>query len=202
MNRRLVVFIDYQNTYRSARRAFGFDDSPDHWEGQVHPRTVGELICRRYTDAPTDLKDVRVYRGMPSGTHDRKGYAAAQRQTSIWTKTTLVSVITRPLRYPHNYPTDPPEEKGIDVMIALDYVTMAVRGEYDLGVLFSGDTDLVPALEQVITLGTVTSEVAAWNPGAGSGARLRPPGQNIRCHWLDQVDYEAVRDGRDYNIKS
>jgi hypothetical protein len=41
------------------------------------------------------------------------------------------------------------EEKGIDVALAIDFVTMAVRGEYDVGVIMSTDTDLKPALEAV-----------------------------------------------------
>jgi len=70
-------------------------------------------------------------------------------------------VTARPLRYPWDDLASKPEEKGIDVQIALDFVMMAVRGEYGVGVLMSGDTDLLPALEEVIRLGQPTAEVAA-----------------------------------------
>jgi hypothetical protein len=58
-------------------------------------------------------------------------------------------VCTRLLNY-----RDPsePKEKGIDVLLAIDFVMMAMRREYDIGVLCSADTDLVPTLEAVVTL--------------------------------------------------
>jgi uncharacterized LabA/DUF88 family protein len=197
MARQLIVFIDYMNTYKSARDAFGFEGLDQHWEGQVHPRTLGELIAERHKDA--ELKQVRVYRGKPSNQQDPKGYAAFQRQQSVWEKTNLVEVITRDLRYPKN--GQKPEEKGIDVLIALDFLTMAQNGEYEIGVLFSHDTDLVPALEQVTDLGTVELAVCAWEPDDAYGHRLRLKGQPLRCHWIPRVDYVRVRDGRDYNTK-
>ena len=68
---------------------------------------------------------------MPSNAHDIKGYSAAQRQVALWDQHPLVYPRTRPLNYP-----DPrePKEKGIDVLLALDFVVMAIRGEYDVGV--------------------------------------------------------------------
>ena len=201
MARQVVVFVDYQNTYMSARRAFDFNPD-DHWEGQVHPRTLGELICKRYADSSAELKEVRIYRGMPSNRKDPKGYAAAQRQLSVWSKTNLVHVTTRLLRYPENFPDELPEEKGVDVALAIDYVMMAVGGEYDIGVIFSGDTDLVPALEQVMAMEKIEASVAAWQPDHGYGSRLRPSGEAIRCHWFDRIGYESMRDSRDYNTKS
>ena len=144
------------------------------------------------------MTQVRIYRGLPSNEKDPKGYAATQRQLSVWNKTNLVHVTTNLLRYPQN-PDDLPEEKGVDVALAIDYVMMAVRGEYDIGVIFSGDTDLVPALERVMEMENVDASVGAWQPDDGHGRRLRPQGSAIRCHWLDRTDYESVRDGRDYN---
>ncbi|MGH9185657.1 MAG: NYN domain-containing protein, partial [Acidimicrobiales bacterium] len=51
-------------------------------------------------------------------------------------------------------------EKGIDVLIALHMVMGAVRDDYDVAVLASGDSDLVPAVEMVLDLGK-RCEVAA-----------------------------------------
>lgn len=201
MPRRMVVFLDYQNVYRSARRTFDLEDEANV-EGQVHPRTLAERICSRHATHPCELTEVRVYRGLPSGSHDPKGYAAAQRQLGLWRATSKVSVFARPLRYPPNYPTEEEREKGIDVALALDYVMMAVRKEYEVGVLFTADTDLVPALEQVAELPEVEAELAAWQPDDGYGYRLRLPGKQIVCHWLPRPDYEAARDLRDYTIKA
>ena len=69
-----------------------------------------------------------MYRGMPSNDKDPRGYNAAQRQVLAWKKSPRAHVTTRPLRYPYDYPKRKPEEKGIDVHIAIDFAMMAVRG--------------------------------------------------------------------------
>ncbi len=35
---RVAVFIDYQNVYMGARGAFFAAGTPDHTDGQIHPR--------------------------------------------------------------------------------------------------------------------------------------------------------------------
>ena len=139
-----------------------------------------------------------MYRGLPDSTKDPKGYAAASRQIAAWRKLPLVDVTTRTFRYPLDYPDSKAQEKGIDVQLALDFVMMAVRGEYDVGVLMSNDTDLRPALEQVTLLGTRTVEVAAWKPPSGKAYWLRLPNVRIWCHLIDQVGYAEILDGTDY----
>jgi hypothetical protein len=38
-----------------------------------------------------------------------------------------VTVTTRTLRYPSNWPAEKPQEKDIDVSLAIDFVVMAAR---------------------------------------------------------------------------
>ena len=66
--------------------------------------------------------------------------------------------------------------------------------------LFSTDTDLVPALEAALEIKTVGVhiEVAAWK-GRGSNRRLSVGHNFPWCHQLTEADYLAVRDTRDYN---
>jgi len=58
----------------------------------------------------------------------------------------------------HYYPMDesktPPQEKGIDVWLALEAYDLAVHKRFDVLVLFSGDTDFVPLVRKVNGLGT------------------------------------------------
>jgi hypothetical protein len=76
---------------------------------------------------------------------------------------------------------------------------MALRREYDVGVLLSHDTDLVPALEGVLDLSPATRvEVAAWAPTDGRVNRLRVAGRQLWCHYLTAADYAAVADPRSY----
>ncbi len=41
-------------------------------------------------------------------------------------------------------------EKGVDVKLAVDLIILAENKEYDIAILVSGDTDLVPAVEKVV----------------------------------------------------
>lgn len=77
---------------------------------------------------------------------------------------------------------------------------MAVDGAYDLGVIMSTDTDLLPALEFVRYrfAGQIDVAVVAWS-SPQSNRRLSIPGTNIWCHWLNRDDYDAVADPTDYN---
>lgn len=198
MTDRVVLFLDYQNVYMSARSLFHPMGAP-HWNGQIDPLALGRLLVDR-SPFDRELAGVRVYRGLPESTKDPKGYGASQRQISSWAQAPEIEVITRTLRYPQNWPTEKPKEKGIDVALAIDFALMDVRGDYDVGVLMSTDTDLKPALEAVAGSGTARAEVAAWSNPNGYSRRLSIKGRNLWCHWLDETDYLRVRDTRDYNI--
>lgn len=198
-----MLFIDYQNVYRRARDAF-FDHQVDrHYYGQVNPSKLGEYLV---ADSPYDrhLHEVRIYRGLPGSAQDPRGYAAARRQTAAWEQDPRVRVFARPLRYPSGWPAvrngGRPGEKGIDVALAVDFVAMAVQDQYDVGILFSVDTDLKPALEFVSTqCATKRAEVAAWSSETQYG-RLSLGRNRPYCHWLDASGYRAVRDETDYAL--
>jgi uncharacterized LabA/DUF88 family protein len=198
--RRLFLFVDYQNAYMQARRCFAGASAPGV-AGQFDPVALGELIVRRRDEAglACGLEQVRIYRGLPQAVRDPRGYMAADRQNVAWTRDRRAVVVTRPLRYPRTRPPSRPQEKGIDVRLAIDFVAMALRGEYDVGVLLSSDTDLAPALEAVLDLSTsARPEIAAWAPQRGSINRLRVPGRSVWCHYLTAADYAAVADTRNY----
>jgi len=79
---------------------------------------------------------------------------------------------------------------------------MAVRTQFDVGILFSLDTDLTPSLEFVYALqrawGKPRAEVAAWTAEDQVNGRLSVRRRTIHCHWLDQATYESVRDNTKY----
>lgn len=200
----VVVFLDAQNLYNDARRAFCQKTDPATF-GQVDPMRLGKLLCsRRPPGAKEDreLKEVRIYRGRPDSSKEPKTYGAHMRQCAAWEKAG-VTVIPRPLRYPRNWPKDPPEEKGIDVQIAIDMVTMASNAELDVAILASTDTDLRPALEAFFVLPfgePKVIEVSAWKSAVFNKV-LRIPEHHVWCHFIEEGEYRAVRDSRDYNIK-
>lgn len=197
MPKRVVVFLDYQNVYRRARDAFT-GPLASHWDGQIDPLRLGNLIARRMPDR--ELHQVRVYRGRPSSNKDPKGYGACMRQCARWRKNQRVHVFTRSLRYPRAYPAQPEQEKGVDVQLAVDYVAMAMRREYDVGVLMSEDTDLRPALEVAANLtADVVCEVATWmRPSVNWRRGFRIHGGQLWCHYLSEADYRTAADPTDY----
>ena len=193
----MAVLFDAQNFYRSARRAF-FDDAVDPpWLGQFWPLAVAEMIVGR--DDGRELCTVRIYTGRPDRTKDVRGHSANVRQSQAWTRSG-VRVRPRMLRYPHDWPDSPPQEKGVDVAIATDLVSLALRGACDVAVVASEDSDLIPAIEEVQSQTRVRIEIVAWR----GGQRWRPlaiPGRRVWCHWLPRDDYEHVRDDTNYAIK-
>jgi hypothetical protein len=150
---------------------------------------------------------VRIYSGVPSAKHDPRGYAANQRQLGRWAASPLVHVTGRALRYPTGWPTshvsgERPQEKGIDVALAMDFAVMAIRGEYDVGILVSTDTDLRPPLELVAdmtnTTGFPRAEVAAWRAAGHTNLRLAVTTRKLFCHWLNVDTYRRIVDQTNY----
>ena len=182
---RVVVFLDSQNVYMGAREEYGLHGAPSRL-GQTDPLVLARLIVAKRRD-PSRLAGVLVCRGLSDSERQPMANAANLRQTEIHEERGggLVAVFTRPLRYPRGWPSVPAEEKGIDVALAVDFVTMASSGAYEVGVLMSTDTDLLPALEAVAALG---------------GRPLRPRGAHVWCRWIDRDDFAAVRDDTDYDV--
>jgi uncharacterized LabA/DUF88 family protein len=201
---RVVVFIDYQNVMRDARRAFF---TPPHGasDGQIHPLRYAQLLVSRQplgTSARRALQEVRVYRGRPHSEKDPRTHAAHSRQVAAWERAG-VSVITRDLRYPRAFPQEPAEEKGIDVALAIDAVMMAVRSELDVAIIASTDTDQRPVLEAFHRLpgeNPPTVETATWTSATFS-KKLQIAGRHVWTHFLDDAAYRLVRDRRDYNVR-
>lgn len=195
---RVAVFIDHQNTYMRARECF-FHEGDPHILGQYKPLLLGKALCPD-SDPDRVLTHVRVYCGMPSNEKDRKGYSARRRQITMWSgDAPTVQTFARPLRYPPNYPSESAQEKGVDVALAVDCVRMAVKGEYDVGILVSEDTDLRPVLEAILDLDRgPTIEVASWQPLYERPRFLTIPDRYVKVHLLDRRTYDAVADQKDY----
>ena len=197
---RVSLFIDFQNVYHGARYAFHHGGGPSS-NGQISPRRVADLLCarrpRRSSSDQRLLHAVRVYRGMPR--FPGRGHIAAQRQHEAWEEEG-VTVITRPLAGPPNRA----REKGVDVELALDFFAGAIDGDFDVGIIFSADADLLPAFEKVLdprrALGVSVEIATWWNPPATTPRLARS--LRIPHHRLDREAYASVRDQRSYMLSS
>lgn len=195
----VVVLLDWQNIYNCAREAFGFEQSGPI-QGNVHPLKLAVHLASG-TDPvlgrPRKLQEVRVYRGRPDSAKEQKSYSAWQSQTAAWKKAGGDRFIGcyRDLRYRRGVPV----EKGIDVWLAIDLISMAHREAADRIVVVSSDTDLVPALELATGIcGAGFVEVAGWDGPSPSAAILNVA--DVPQHRLNKVDYERLHDSTDYNL--
>lgn len=197
MTDRVGVFLDYQNVHLGAWHRFL--PSEERAEAAlVHPVRLAELlVSRRRRDS--ELAMVGVYRGRPLPQHQRTMRAANDAQAEAWQRDSRVRMVQRDLQY-RGWPSQPPVEKGIDVALAVDLVRSAMLGVHDAVVVFSADTDLLPAIEVTFHDTTTHLEVAAWDdlwplwlPQLVQQGRHLP-----YCHFLGRRDFEGVRDRRKY----
>jgi hypothetical protein len=181
----IAVFLDFQNVHLTGHSLYS--GGSELYRCVPDPARIADLIaaCRK---RPSTAGAVRVYRGRPDPNHQPIPAAANDAQASQWTRDRRVQVIRRQLNY-RNWPNQSPQEKGIDVQIAVDLITTAFTGQYDALVLFSSDTDLLPALETVVRQKLGHVEVACW-----SGFKpLRFSRTNLPwCHFLNEADWVAV----------
>lgn len=205
---RLLVFVDAQNVYRDARRAF-FEATapaapPASIKGQVHAMRYGALLRSRveaHLERPIALEQVRMYTGKPDAAREPAPAAAMERQVSAWESLGAV-VCQRPLRYPSDWPAARAQQKGVDVQLSIDLVQLYLRESYDVAVVASTDTDMRPAIESVIEIAGTPREypavfACAWN-SATHKTRLWLPGRPLYCFYLHRADYDLVEDPTRY----
>ncbi len=198
---RVVVFIDYENMHRCAAAEFNVTN------GHFEPWALGELLVSRRNDrvgaAPCVLHEVRVYRGLPDSRRQPRANAANQAQSAAWKaaapRPSDLVLYQRPLRYPSGWPNGggSPQEKGVDVALAVDLVKLTYQGGFNVAIVCSHDTDLAPALDAAAAVQTGAHlEVASW----ARGRRISFTGTPNWpwCHRLKIADFTAVRDTRRY----
>ncbi len=202
---RIVVFIDYQNVYFSARELFGGTGKVPPPVGNIYPHRYGQLL--RDLGLPVDpdrvLTGVKVYRGQPvTGIGHERVCQSFDRQRARWRGFPEVELFTRPLKY---YPTIARDgskyfrgiEKGVDVMMALDIAIGATKDSYDVAIVATADADLLPAVEHALATGKRVETVSWWKPKSPRG-QLTVPDRNIWNHNLDENKFNLVRDDTDY----
>ena len=188
---RVALFIDWQNTYKSAREAFGWTAFPNEF-GNYSPYALGRTLAEANGRGGSGaLVRVNVHRGLPSQARDPASYAANRRQSAAWIAEAPDVVVPRlrPLRYGNQ--DEPPREKGVDVELALAAAEWVLGEKCDVAIVFSHDTDLVPLVEMIERLaGAAAVETASWD-APGFRHRLRTP-RGVVHHLLDGAAFAAV----------
>jgi hypothetical protein len=92
-------------------------------------------------------------------------------------------------------------EKGVDVLCALALIREARDPNIDLVILASQDTDLEPALDEALSLGTAKVETASWydNVDRRASKEIRP--RKPARIWNTRLGVQAfvsAQDPKDY----
>ena len=110
---------------------------------QRHPSYPGGKTCANSCKSRS-IAACRAPPRVQRGTRRHAGRSATGAVRAGTEAGPPLEVLTRPL----DYRTGQPREKGIDVLLALDLAFGAANRDFDIVVLFSGDSDLLPALER------------------------------------------------------
>ena len=200
--KRTVAFIDGQNLFYGAKKAFG------HQFPNYDPKALADRIAaaRGWT-----LSQTSFYTGIPDRTDNAFW-------NHFWTAklavmgTRGIRTFSRPLRYRNQ--TVPlagggattilvGEEKGIDVRLALDVVRMARENAYDVALIFSQDQDLSEAADEVKA---ISAQQGRWIKVA-CAFPYSPTAENRRgingTEWIkiDRSTYDSCIDPNDYRPK-
>lgn len=197
--KRAVAFYDGQNLYRHAKEAFG------HHHPNFDPVKLFSAVAGANG---WQEKGVRFYTGTPA---KRK----SEMWHGYWSKRLLslrragVLVTSRAIRYHSNDVTlsdgsvetvETPQEKGIDIRIALDIIRLTLDNQLDVAVVFSQDQDLAEVARECReisrTLGRWVKVVSAFpvGPNATTSRGID------QTDWfpMDQSFYDACLDPYDY----
>lgn len=217
---RTAIVMDYQNVHLVGHDAFECTRLRQRHESLIDPLTFAQqlLAARNALQGPgyarAQLKDVWVYRGLPSSEHDPEANARSLAQQAHWQRDPRVHVTLRPLRYTVERDARgrpirdingrqtvlEKREKGVDVLCALAVVREAARSDVDLVILASHDSDLEPAVDEARTVGTAKIEVFRWHSPDSfvyqlrSSDRARP----VWCTRMDEGAFQASWDRTPY----
>ena len=197
--KRAMAFIDGQNLYQHAKDAFG------HHHPNYDPLKLHAAVCAHHGWTPNL---VRFYTGVPSK-QENQMWGGYWEKRLLQMKRSGVHATTRPLRYRKTITTDAdgkqietsiPQEKGIDVRLALDVVSTARSRQWDVAVIFSQDQDLAEVVKEVRNISREQDrwmEICCAFPG-GPNATSRRGIDKTSWFRMEEAFYNECIDPRDY----
>jgi hypothetical protein len=197
--KRAVAFFDGQNLYRHAKEAFG------HHHPNYDPVKLFNAVCMREGWKPFG---VRFYTGTPTA-------AKSPMWHGFWSNKLLalrragVLVYNRAIRYHEHeiqapdgsfFTIDTPQEKGIDIRLALDVVRLALSKQFDVGVIFSQDQDLSELVDDIKEIGRSQDRWIKLSCAYPVGPLATTSRGIDKTYWvhMDKNFYDACLDPYDY----
>ncbi len=200
--KRAIAFVDGQNLFHAAKEAFGY--TYPNYDAQ----RISEGVCQLQA---WNLSQVRFYTGIPNPADDPfwshfwSAKLAQMGRQGIHVFTRSLRYRNRTVRLPdgntHTFLTG--EEKGIDVRIALDIISLSHQKAFDVALVFSQDQDLSEVAEEVRLIAKEQDrwiKIACAYPDSPTTPNKR--GIN-KTDWIkiDRATYDGCLDPRDYRPK-
>ena len=176
-----------------------------HYHPNFDPIKLHSKICEMHGWSPGP---VQFYTGVPSPQRDPKWSAYWSNRILAMTRAGIITT-TRPLRYRQRTAFNAagesedivvPQEKGIDVRIALDIVKVARMGEFGVIVIYSQDQDLNEVVEEVLEIAEAQGKKITLACAYPSGPKASAKRGINRTQWIkiDETTYNACIDKQDY----
>ncbi len=135
-NERVAIFIDGGNMFHASN----FLQVRINYKKLIDILRKDRWLLRAY-----------FYTGIPTGDLPKEYKEQWKKQQGFLNELQNIGikVKTMPLKKtPEGY-----IEKGIDILIATDMISLAFRNAYDTAILVSGDSDFIPVIEEIQELG-------------------------------------------------
>ncbi len=200
--KRAMVFIDGQNLFHAALKAFGYTYP------NSDPLRLAQTLC---TQHHWECAEVRFYTGVPDSA-DNETWHQFWAAKKLAMMRSGVRVYSRPLRYRNKIVTLPDgtthsflvgEEKGIDVRIAVDVINLAHKRQFDVALVLSQDQDLSEVADEIRI---IAREQHRWIKIA-SAFPYSPTVKHARgingTEWIriDRTTFDACIDPKDYRAQ-
>jgi len=194
---RVAVFLDYENVHRTGHHLYSSYGTPTY-ATVVNPIEIAERVARK-RNRESSVSEIHVFRGRPVPAHQPTPASQNDIQAAAWAADPRVTMHRRDLKYDlYEDGTFSAREKGVDVALAVALVEGAMLERFDAAIVFSSDTDLIPAIELAYHRTPTHIEIACWTGGKPiwfpEGLRASPKRLAPYCHFLKEHDFIDARD--------
>lgn len=201
--KRAVAFFEGRNLYHQVRQAFGY----------TYPNYDPAALAMAVT-APRgwSLEEVRFYTGVPDCEDDpfwhhfwtNKLAGMGRRGVKVYSRSLVYRNRVVRLRDGSEQSYLSGEEKGIDVRLAVDIISMAWQSAFDVALVFSQDQDLSEVAREIRDIARRQDRwirIASAYPSSPAAANRK--GINW-TDWIriDRATYDACVDPRDCRPKA
>jgi len=197
--KRTIAFFDGQNLYHAAKKAFGYT-YPNY-----DPVKLAQAVC---DSRGWQLRETRFYTGVPDTADDAFWHDFWKKKLAGLGRRGVI-VYSRSLRYrnrlvkcpdgsQHTYLSG--EEKGVDIRIALDVISLAHARAYYVGLVFSQDQDFSEVAREIRQ---IARQQDRWIKMASAYPVSPVTGRTRGIDWTDWIPidrglYDSCIDPRDY----